>query len=315
MSRRIGGAVAVHRRRARRPHLLLVRIVGLVALGRRATHDRRRHPPGRPGRRPEPGAHRRRRRVRRSGRGPRPRRGRLRASTSTSPPAPPPPTPPTGPSRPTAGSRSGRGRDRRLPHAGPGATTVRPGRLRRHGRGRVAQRERRGRRRPGLSRSSADELDALSGAAWVGVSAQLIGVEGGDGGGHRPACRTTLIGKGLVNIDPARYGSLDHPGDAFSYDIYTQVARALRGDGGDGRPLGGLTRADPRHRRIPVGVRPHHLRRRGAARHRGLRRLPAPQPWRLLVPARRRRARAADIAGSIFEPARRRSAPTSTSRC
>ena len=41
------------------------------------------------------------------------------------------------------------------------------------------------------------------------------------------------IGKGLVNIDPARYGSLDLPGDAFSYDIYTQVARALRGDGGD----------------------------------------------------------------------------------
>ena len=27
---------------------------------------------------------------------------------------------------------------------------------------------------------------------------------------------------------PARYGTLDHPGDGFSFDIYTQVARALR---------------------------------------------------------------------------------------
>ena len=35
-------------------------------------------------------------------------------------------------------------------------------------------------------------------------------------------------GKGLRVLDPERYGDLDHPGDAFSYDIYTQVARALR---------------------------------------------------------------------------------------
>ena len=37
-------------------------------------------------------------------------------------------------------------------------------------------------------------------------------------------------------IDPERYGSLEHPGDAFSYDIYTQVARALR----DGQAFGDL---------------------------------------------------------------------------
>jgi hypothetical protein len=35
-------------------------------------------------------------------------------------------------------------------------------------------------------------------------------------------------GKGLKAIDPARYGSLAHPGDGYSFDIYTQVARALR---------------------------------------------------------------------------------------
>ena len=36
---------------------------------------------------------------------------------------------------------------------------------------------------------------------------------------------------GLKGTDPARYGSLHHPGDAYSYDIYTQVARALRRPG------------------------------------------------------------------------------------
>ena len=43
-------------------------------------------------------------------------------------------------------------------------------------------------------------------------------------------------GEGLVTIAPERYRSLEHPGDAFSFDMFTQVARALRhGDG-----LGGL---------------------------------------------------------------------------
>ncbi|WP_292676578.1 alpha/beta hydrolase domain-containing protein, partial [Nocardioides sp.] len=33
-------------------------------------------------------------------------------------------------------------------------------------------------------------------------------------------------GEGLRVLDPDRYGDLDHPGDAFSYDIYTQAAAA-----------------------------------------------------------------------------------------
>ena len=75
----------------------------------------------------------------------------------------------------------------------------------------------------------ADEI-LRSGYAWVGVSVQHIGVEGGpvavgiegtDG----------LAGKGLKVLDPERYGDLDHPGDAYAYDIYTQVARALREPG------------------------------------------------------------------------------------
>ncbi len=69
------------------------------------------------------------------------------------------------------------------------------------------------------------------GHAWVGLSAQLIGVEGGQVLVSIPGAEG-FLGKGLVNSDPARYGSLDHPGDAYSFDIYTQVARALRsGDG------------------------------------------------------------------------------------
>lgn len=69
------------------------------------------------------------------------------------------------------------------------------------------------------------------GHAWVGLSAQLIGVEGGQVLVSIPGAEG-FLGKGLINSDPARYGSLDHPGDAYSYDIYTQVARALRsGDG------------------------------------------------------------------------------------
>lgn len=75
----------------------------------------------------------------------------------------------------------------------------------------------------------ADEL-ARQGTAWVGVSAQLIGVEGGDVAVSAGSAGEGLAGKGLKGIDPARYGSLGHPGDAFAYDIYTQVGRALRAD-------------------------------------------------------------------------------------
>ncbi|HXQ62598.1 MAG TPA: alpha/beta hydrolase domain-containing protein [Acidimicrobiales bacterium] len=69
------------------------------------------------------------------------------------------------------------------------------------------------------------------GAAWVGVSAQKIGVEGGG----------SLIGlpsHGLVGTDPARYGALRHPGDRFSYDIYSQAGAAVRT--GSGTILDGL---------------------------------------------------------------------------
>jgi hypothetical protein len=65
-----------------------------------------------------------------------------------------------------------------------------------------------------------------NGDAWVGVSAQRIGIEGG------PVLVTApggegIAGVGLKVIDPVRYSSLIHPGDGYSFDIFTQVARAV----------------------------------------------------------------------------------------
>jgi len=71
-----------------------------------------------------------------------------------------------------------------------------------------------------------------SGAVWVGVSAQFIGIEAG------PSPLTPLAG-GLKSIDPARYGTLSHPGDSYSFDIYSQAGRALRMPNGPD-PLSGL---------------------------------------------------------------------------
>ncbi|MGF7237256.1 MAG: alpha/beta hydrolase domain-containing protein [Frankia sp.] len=67
-----------------------------------------------------------------------------------------------------------------------------------------------------------------NGDIWVGVSAQRIGVMGG------PALTPSAAGsvtKGLKGSDPARYGSLNQPGDGYSFDIFTQVARAVRAGG------------------------------------------------------------------------------------
>lgn len=75
---------------------------------------------------------------------------------------------------------------------------------------------------------SLEEEITRRGHVWVGVSAQRIGVIGGPLLVAVPAAEAAgVAGKGLVGIDPARYGTLDHPGDGFSFDIYTQVARAI----------------------------------------------------------------------------------------
>jgi hypothetical protein len=50
------------------------------------------------------------------------------------------------------------------------------------------------------------------GFAWVGVSAQQVGVNS------------------AKSTDPAEYSPLSHPGDSFSYDIFSQSGQAVRDD-------------------------------------------------------------------------------------
>ena len=62
--------------------------------------------------------------------------------------------------------------------------------------------------------------------AWVGVSAQTLGVNGGKSlltGGE-----VTGTVQGLTQQEPQRYGRLHQPGDQYSFDIYDQVAFGLR---------------------------------------------------------------------------------------
>jgi hypothetical protein len=63
------------------------------------------------------------------------------------------------------------------------------------------------------------------GFAWVGVSAQAVGVNAAKA------------------IDPTDYGTLSHPGDSYSYEIFSQAGEAVRTDAAT--ILGGLA--------------PHHL--------------------------------------------------------
>jgi hypothetical protein len=68
---------------------------------------------------------------------------------------------------------------------------------------------------------------AAQGHAWVGVSAQKVGI---DGGGF-------VEGIHLILLAPERYSELEHPGDAWSFDMFTQVAALLKFPD---NPLGGL---------------------------------------------------------------------------
>ena len=86
---------------------------------------------------------------------------------------------------------------------------------------------------------SLEEEILRQGHAWIGISAQLIGVEGGPVLVIAPGGEG-LAGEGLKAIDPARYATLEHPGDGYSFDIFTQVARALR----QNTPLLGGRRAE-----------------------------------------------------------------------
>ncbi|MFT6285869.1 MAG: hypothetical protein ACJA09_000604 [Alcanivorax sp.] len=57
------------------------------------------------------------------------------------------------------------------------------------------------------------------GHAWVFVSAQAVGIEGSD---------DAVISLAAKRLFPERYESLSLPSDSFSYDIFSQVAQAIR---------------------------------------------------------------------------------------
>ncbi len=92
---------------------------------------------------------------------------------------------------------------------------------------------------PDYSYSSA-EIER-GGYAYVGVSAQQVGIDGSRAGDIASQLLPGLGVSGLRKTDPVRYASLRHPGDAYSYDIFTQVTRALRAPG----PLDALGRLRP----------------------------------------------------------------------
>jgi Alpha/beta hydrolase domain len=79
------------------------------------------------------------------------------------------------------------------------------------------------------------------GYAYVGVSAQSLAIDGGRAlvGGPSGAGGG---GGGLVAAEPARYGSLHHPGDQYALDIFAQIGNALRAP--NQAALGGL---HPKH--------------------------------------------------------------------
>ena len=74
------------------------------------------------------------------------------------------------------------------------------------------------------------------GYAYVGVSAQAFGVDGGQARISVPGMATS---SGLVASEPERYATLSHPGDQFSFDMFSQIGRALRAPA-DPFPLGPL---------------------------------------------------------------------------
>lgn len=87
----------------------------------------------------------------------------------------------------------------------------------------------------GYELGSADDVGVLDGAAWVGVSAQAVGIHGFPNNRNAMGQELTVQWH-LTAWEPERYGSLSHPGDDWSYDIFTQAAAAV----GPGRKMEGL---------------------------------------------------------------------------
>ena len=72
------------------------------------------------------------------------------------------------------------------------------------------------------------------GYAWVGVSAQRVGLHGASAAPNAPADAPPPVNNGLIAWSPKRYGSLDVTeggkvtDDSLCYDIFSQAAQAVR---------------------------------------------------------------------------------------
>ena len=161
-------------------------------------------------------------------------------SASSSSRAPRPRSPRTARSAKTASGRCSPGRRRRTRHA---SSCARPWTRRSS----TARSWSSGSTRPPAATpiptsASPGEQLLRDGFAYVGVTAQAVGVAVASTipiPGYNP--------KGLVDQNPERYKSLHHPGDEYSYDIFSQAAQALLHPDGPS-PLGSL-QPQPSHRR------------------------------------------------------------------
>jgi hypothetical protein len=67
-----------------------------------------------------------------------------------------------------------------------------------------------------------------SGYGYMGVSAQEVSIEGGGGILEVPGVPPEAL-LPLKQWDPERYAPLDHPGDDYSYDLFTQMGALAQG--------------------------------------------------------------------------------------
>lgn len=76
------------------------------------------------------------------------------------------------------------------------------------------------------------------GAVWAGISAQAASVNGGEI--RVEAGEEVPPPGGLVGQNPERYGTLEHAGDEFSFDVFSQAGAALFGNAEGSIPLDGF---------------------------------------------------------------------------
>ena len=78
-----------------------------------------------------------------------------------------------------------------------------------------------------------------AGYAYVGVSAQQVSIEGGDGLLEIPGVPAEAVVP-LKVWDPERYAPLSHPGDDYAYDIFSQIGALVEGRA-EANPLAGFS--------------------------------------------------------------------------